>query len=60
MYILKLEANEVQLIQAVLNQANLNMEQSNLRGQLWQSMQQQLQQQVPAVAPAADEDTKEG
>jgi len=47
MYVLRLEQNEMQLIQAVLAGANLNMEQSNLRGQLWQSMQSQLQQQLP-------------
>ena len=52
MYVLKLETNEMQLVQAVLSSANLNMEQSNLRGQLWQSMQRQLQEQMPSPAVA--------
>ncbi len=59
MYILKLQTNEMQLIQAVLSSANLNMEQSNLRGQLWQSMQLQLQEQVPKATPVVEEPPKE-
>ena len=51
MYILKLEQNEVQLIQAVLAGANLNMDQSNLRNSLWTSMQKQLQEQMPVAQP---------
>ena len=50
MYVLKLEQNELQLIQIVLNQANLNMEQSNLRTVLWVSMQNQLKLQMPKAA----------
>lgn len=53
MYILKLEQNEVQLIQVVLAQATLDMAQSNLRGVLWGSIQKQLQSQMPAEAPPA-------
>lgn len=56
MYILKLEQNEVQLIQAVLAGANLNMDQSNLRNSLWTSMQKQLQEQMPTAQPAIPPD----
>jgi len=48
MYLLKLEASEVQLIQVCVKQAALNMDQSNLRGQLWMSMQKQLTEQMPS------------
>lgn len=59
MYVLKLEPNEIQLIQSALTQAPLNMEQSNLRGQLWQSMQAQLVEQMPKPAQAEDGEPKE-
>jgi hypothetical protein len=53
MFTLKLEQNQLQLIQAVLAGANLNMEQSNLRNVLWASIQTQLQAQLPPSAPIA-------
>ena len=56
MYVLKLEQNELQLIQIVLNQANLNMEQSNLRTVLWVSMQNQLKLQMPKAAEEIPEE----
>jgi len=55
MYTLKLEAKEVQLIQAVLQAASLNMEQSNMRTILWVSMQNQLKLQMPEATPEPGE-----
>ena len=57
MYTLKLEPKEVQLIQIALRSANLNMDESNVRGKLWMSMQTQLSAQMPidkAPTPAPD------
>jgi len=57
MYTLKLEPKEVQLIQIALRSANLNMDESNVRGKLWMSMQTQLSAQMPiakAPVPAPD------
>jgi len=53
MYTLKLQPKEVQLIQVALTNAPLNMEQSNLRGQLWNSMATQLKEQQPSPEVAA-------
>ena len=60
MYVIRLEQNELQLVQVVLANANLNMEQSNLRGQLWTSLQNQLQSQMPTAAPAPAGDGEGG